>query len=421
MSPSIKLFRAAGIAFVFSLLALASYPTSATAQAIPYARSYPKPKDQVDQALKELQAYSGQKIPILNGFVGSVDKPLDHYERGFYQFTIELLPGDSGATIVRLSAKITAWYADRDVTKSGYDVLPSNGRLELDLLDRLQEKLTGKPVDPPATLSSSVQTPRPKLDLSGVPGVVTSSPSTPIEKTPDEVAALRNSRVLAERHVQQLTTELNNLKEIQHNQARPLNLVTVVKSESPVYAKATLESRLLFQPAPNDEFEFLDADNGWIHIQISGDSRGYIRQTSVLLPESVAARIAKAEHGPEEKFPGFRIEHEEFSPFPSDWPGLKGKTVKIYTVQPVSQNSKEIGPAVRLEFSLALFQKALKESTTVSTPVDGVVVIFDAADGGIAGATLGDIQKLTSGALTKDAFWSQSYLDPIEAFRPPAK
>ncbi len=182
MSPSIKLFRAAGIAFVFSLLALASYPTSATAQAIPYARSYPKPKDQVDQALKELQAYSA-KNPIAKRLIGSVDKPLDHYERGFYQFTIELLPGDSGATIVRLSAKITAWYADRDVTKSGYDVLPSNGRLELDLLDRLQEKLTGKPVDPPATLSSSVQTPRPKLDLSGVPGVVTSSPSArPLRK-----------------------------------------------------------------------------------------------------------------------------------------------------------------------------------------------------------------------------------------------
>ena len=421
MTPCIRMVRMAGIAFVFSLLAITWYPTAASAQAVPYARSYAKPKDQVEQALKELQAYSGQKIPILDGFVGSVGKPLDHYERGFYQFTIELLPGDSGATIVRLSAKITAWYADRDVTKSGYDVLPSNGRLELDLLDRLQEKLTGKPVDPPATLASSLQTPRPKLDFSGVPGVVTSSPPTPIEKTPDEVAALRNSRVLAERHVQQLTTELNNLKEIQHNQARPQNLVTVTKSGTTVYAKASLESRLLFQAAPDDEFEFLDADNDWIHIQISGDSRGYVRQSAVLLPESVAARIAREEHGAAEKFPGFRIEHEELSLFPADWPGLKGKTVKIYTVQPISQDSKEIGPAVRLEYSLALFERGLKESTTVSTPMDGVVVIFDAADGGIAGATLGDIQKLTSGSLTKDAFWAQSYLDPIEAFRAPAK
>jgi len=29
---------------------------------------------------------------------------------------------------------------DKDPTKSGYQTLPSNGRLELDLLDRLDEK-----------------------------------------------------------------------------------------------------------------------------------------------------------------------------------------------------------------------------------------------------------------------------------------
>jgi len=49
------------------------------------------------------------------------------------------------------------------------------------------------------------------------------------------------------------------------------------------------------------------------------------------------------------------------------------------------------------------------------------VVIFDAADGGIAGATLADIQKVTSGALNREAFWTQSYLDPPEAFHATAK
>ena len=133
---------------------------TASGQAVPYARSYAKPKNEVEQALKELQAYSGQKLPTLEGFVAPPAKPLERYERGFYQFTIELLPGEEGSTIVRLSAKVTAWYADRDVAKSGYEVLVSNGRLELDLLDRLQEKLTGKRVDPPATVNSNVQTPR---------------------------------------------------------------------------------------------------------------------------------------------------------------------------------------------------------------------------------------------------------------------
>ena len=407
--------------FFFGLLLLTAWAATAHCQAIPYARSYAKPKQEVEQALKDLQAYSGQKLPILDGFVAPGYRPLDRYERGFYQFSIDLLPGDAGATLVRLSAKITAWYADRDVTKSGYEVLASNGRLELDMLDRLQEKLTGKPVDPPATLQSNVQAPRPKLDLSGVPGASISTSPPPVAKTPDEVAALRNQRVIEERRVQQLTAELQNLKEIKHNQARPQNLLTINKSGTPIYAKASEESRVLFQAATNDEFEFLDADKGWVHIEISGDSRGSVRQAAVLLPEHIAAKMSQEEPGQDAKFPGFRIEREELSSFPGDWMLLKGKSVKIYTVQPVSQNPKESGPAARLEYTLVLFERGLKESTSVTPTPEGVVVIFDAAEGGIASATLPDIEKYVSGALTRQAFWTQSYLDPIEAFRPVSK
>ena len=388
------------------------------AQTVPYARSYQTPKAEVDQALRDLQAYSGQKLPILDGFVAPTSKPLGQYERGFYQLNIELLAGDSGATIVRLSAKITAWYADRDVAKSGYEELPSNGRLELDLLDRLQEKLTGEPVDPPATLASSVQAPRPKLDLSGVPNPgMPSAPPSEIAKTPDEVAALRNQRVLEERRVQQLTTELNNLKDIQHNQAHPQDLVAVGKPGAPVYAQASEQSRVLFQAAANDEFEYLGSENGWIHITISGDSRGYIRQNAVRLPEFIASKMSREDGGFEEKFPGFQIERQEISTFPSDWPTLKGKAVKIYTVRPVSPNPKESGPAVRLKYSLALFEQGLREATSVTPTPEGIVVIFDAADGGIASATLDCIKRYAAGLLTRDAFWSQSSLDPPDAFQ----
>jgi hypothetical protein len=403
------------------LLLLAVYPQSVSGQAVPYARSYAKPKNEVEQALKELQAYSGQKLPILEGFVAPSAKPLDRYERGFYQFTIELLPGDAGATIVRLSAKVTAWYADRDVAKSGYETLVSNGRLELDLLDRLQEKLTGKPVDPPATLQSNMQAPRPKLDLSGVPGASLPAPAPVVSKTPDEVAALRTQRVVAEKRVQQLTEELQSLQEIKHNQAHQKNLVIVSKSPTPVYAKAIEGAHVLFQAAANDEFEFLDMEGEWVHVEISGDSRGYLRQGEVQLPESVASKLRSTVPGPETKYPGFRIEREEMSSFPGDWSRLKGKTVKIFTVQPVTENPKETRAAARLNYALALFEKGWKESATVTPTPDGVVVIFDVADGGIAGATLGDIQKVASGALSREAFWTQSYLDPPEAFRATAK
>src|SRR5712664_506505 len=273
-------FRPARI--IFSFFCLAIFAGGIHAQAIPYAKSFALPRPQIEQALKGLQAYSGQKLPVLEGFVARADNPLDRYERGFYQFSIELVPGDAGSTIVRLSAKITAWYADRDVAKSGYQVLPSNGRLELDFLDRLEEKLTGKPVAPASPASNAPQAPQPKLDLSGARAAA--AMATPLPQSaqqPDEVAALRNQRIAGEKRVQQLTAELQNLQEIKHGQAHPTNLLVVRKSGTPIYAKNAESSRILFEAAANDEFEFLDAEGEWIHISISGDSRGFVRKSSV--------------------------------------------------------------------------------------------------------------------------------------------
>jgi hypothetical protein len=408
-----------GVAQAFLMLGIfLATGTLSAGQVVPYARSFAKPKADVEQALKDLQAYSGQKLPILDGFVAAGTKPLEQYERGFYQFTIEVLPGEGSATAVRLSAKITAWYADRDVAKSGYEVLASNGRLELDFLDRLEAKLGGKPSGPRVGSASLVQTPKAKLDLSGIPGGPMAIPGGSSPRPADEVTALRTQREASERRVKQLTEELQGLKEIKSNQARPQNLVVVKKTAAPMYAKAGETSRVLFQTAENDEFEFLDGDTEWIHVSISGDSRGYLLRSSVDVPEKIAARLespATASAG--ERFTGFRMEREETSTFPGDWAALKGKTVKIYTVQPVSQNPKESGPAVRLNYSLALFQKGLKEAAGANPAPEGIVVIFDSADGGIAGATLAEIQRMVKGEVSREAFWTQSYLDPVEAFR----
>ena len=413
-------FRCAKILFCF--FCFASFARETHPQAIPYARNFTVPRAQVEQALKDLQAFSGQKLPVLDGFVATPDKPLDRYERGFYQFSIELLPGDAGGTIVRLSAKITAWYADRDVSKSGYQVLPSNGRLELDFLDRLEEKLTGKLVSSASPTSNSPQAPQPKLDLSGARAAATmAAPLPQAAQQPDEVAALRNQRIAGEKRVQQLTAELQNLQELRHTQAHPKNLIVVKKSRTPIYAKNAESSRVLFEAAANDEFEFLDEEGEWIHISISGDSRGYVRKNSVELPEGIAARLQSVAAGPEEKFPGFRIEREETGDFPGDWAPLKSKKVRIFTVQPLSQNPKETGPAARLNSCLALFEKGFREGSAANPAPEGVVVVFDAADGGIAAATSVNIQKLTSGSLKGEAFWQQGYLDPPDAFSPAPK
>ena len=48
-----------------------SIPRRAAAQAVPYARTFEKSKDEVDKGLKELQAYAGEKLPIVDGFVSA--------------------------------------------------------------------------------------------------------------------------------------------------------------------------------------------------------------------------------------------------------------------------------------------------------------------------------------------------------------
>jgi hypothetical protein len=385
-------------------------------QAVPYARTFPKSKDDVESTLKGMQAYAGQKLPVVDGFVALGDQPLNRYERAFYQFSIDVLPDTPNTTIVRVQAKITAWYADRDPSKSEYQVLPSNGRLELDLLDRLSDKLGGKLISVPR---SSVEAPRPKLDFSG--GSVTSptssgkgatSPADVSGSSGDEIAPLRIKREAEEKRAQQFNQELQSLQEIQHNQAHPANLVVVRKSGTPVLAKAIAGSRVLFTAAANDEFEFLDAEGEWIHVQISGASRGYIRRSGLDLPEAISARLKSPNESPSsEKDQTFRVAREETSTFPGDWEPLHGKTVRIYTVQPTATESKETPAKSKLEFAASLFRKFSDASTTSANSVQGIVVIFDSADGGLVASTVSNAQQFASGSLSLEAFWKSSYAD----------
>lgn len=391
-------------------------------QAMPYARTFSNPKMEVEQALKDLQAYTGQKLPIVDGFVGTTQQSLDRYERGFYQFSIEVLPGVPAGTIVQVSAKITAWYADKDPAKSGYQILPSSGRLELDLLDRLDEKFGNKPAPgtPRALATSGISAPVPKLNLGGGLNISSGSgnPIPPPEGTA-ELNKLRTAREAEEKRMRSLNEELQGLEDVKKNQAHPLNLVTVKRAGTPMMARAGDDSRVLFKAAVNDEFEFLDADGEWVHVQISGVSRGYIRKSALELPEVIAERLeATAKSKSAAKPAAFRVEREENSVFPGEWELLKGKTVKIYTVQPASQDPKDTDARAKLNFAGSLMQRFVEDVTPGAPSVDGVVVIFDSADGGLTGATLASIQQLAKGEISEEAFWRQCYLDPPETFQP---
>jgi hypothetical protein len=425
-----KSFRSKLCFFCLSLILVQplSLPLPAEAQAIPYARTLSRPQADIEAALKELQAYSGQRLPIVDGFVAAGGQPLDRYERAFYQFSIDLVSNGSDSTIVKLSAKITAWYADPDPSKSGYQVLPSNGRLEMDLLDRLSERFGGKsPIYVPRSI---LQSPRPKIDplgnplpdgssslgraadpSAGVPGA-----AAPSSLTATEIAALKTQREGEEKHMLELKSELEGLQEIQHNQTRPRNLVIVKKSGSPVLTRPVEGSKVLFAASVDDEFEFIETQGEWFHVQIAGAARGWMRRSEA---ESMDPRwnagttAAKADS---ETGAIFKVTREETGQFQGDWAPLKNTKVKIFWVQPAAAPTASTSPGEKREFTKSLFQRAWDDSKQAQNSFAGVVVVFDAPDGGQISATLAMLQGWMETKTSEVEFWRQCSIDPADLF-----
>src|SRR5690348_6443153 len=97
-------------------------------------REFPYPPAVVETALRQLGAYTGARLPSLDGFIKTERTQLPHYQRPYYEYKIELAPTPSDHTLVKVKANVSAWYEDPDAHQSGYQALESNGHLETDLL-----------------------------------------------------------------------------------------------------------------------------------------------------------------------------------------------------------------------------------------------------------------------------------------------
>ncbi len=116
----------------------------AVCQSNPSEHVFQVSRAELDKALAGLHVNSPGRLPILDGFVASDNSLLDKYQRAYYQYKLEIRPAGAGATAVRVTAKVTAWYAGDNSSSAGYRVLQSNGRLETDLLERLEDSLQQK-------------------------------------------------------------------------------------------------------------------------------------------------------------------------------------------------------------------------------------------------------------------------------------
>jgi hypothetical protein len=407
---------------------------ASAAQSAPYERTFSQSKAAVEKTLKQLQASASGRLPTLDGFARPGDRPLDRFQRGYYQCAVQVISTASGGATVRVSAKITAWYADPASAKSGYQEVPSNGRLETDFLDRLEDALGNTASSPTANapVSSPPAQPRNK-SVASAPNISAPQPSdappasskSMPENSPfkvgnpvnsDLAASLATQKAVADKHMEDLTKEAKGLEEILRNQAHPKNLVAVRKSGTPVLGNPIEGAKVLFLATAEDEFEILDMNANWVHVRISGLSRGWIRRSGVEMPSNSASE-SKSENSPAQaNAENFQVKNEEIASFPGTWEPLRGKTVKILTIQNAGAGTAGTGSRAKLEFAKSLFDKEYAELTQAPTAAAGVVLIFDSEDGGMAAATLPTLQQWKAGSLSDQAFWRRCFLDPPETF-----
>jgi len=590
-NPPILLFACAALS-----IAPLSFAGAAADQSRGEERVFHHSKAEVEKAIQDLHATLKGRLPILDGFAESVDEQSDRFTRGYYECAIQVVPNGQDETTVHVTAKITAWYADPNPSKSGYRVLLSNGHVEMDLLDRIDEALaikgivTGAPPSPGSlalrlegssedhpTADSRPQVTRirawnadthtrividvgaqvkyqaarlsdpdriyldientkidPELLFKGVkvesegllkrvrvgqnqPGVArvvlevdhakdysvsllpnpyrlvvdvyrnsaaaaeatranapspgptkdfppanplkpvalsaSEAPARTPEKTPsnpptaignsslaraglsasssgfigspaaavratssssEDIESLRHRREQAERELDELNGVVANLEEILRNQTHPTDIAVVRKSGTRVMSKPSANGAVLFSADGEDEFQVLESEPDWVHVQISGASRGWIRRSDLNLPEGLNANQAGVAAPAAEQT--FQVIREETNTFKGTWEPLTGKSVKIIWTGPASAQGMPASALAKRNFAKSIFIKAYQEISSKDQTAAGVVIVFDSADGGQIAASLENLKQWQTGNLTEASFWRLCSIDPPELF-----
>ena len=408
---------------VLFLVAVVSAAQDSSARNSGKERTFPQPVTAVQAVLKKLPGGVSGRLPVLDGFVVPGPHSLSSYQRPYYQCEVRVTPEKSGGSLVRVTTKITAWFSSP--AHSGYETLESNGRVESDLLDRLQDALAVR-----SSISSTPGTPA-EESLDNPPAAKSPEPeiNAPVPRLPDRAALSigadssntnnKNKEQINSQN-KDLQREAKNLEEILRNQSHPTNLVAVKKEGTPILQNPAIDAKVLFLASVEDEFEVLEENPDWVHVRISGLSRGWLRRSMVEMlsdsqpvadGEPTATRPERPAPANAQSAAPFSVGSEEVGSFPGDWVLLKGKNVKIISLQQAPGTGRITSPQEKKQFAQALFKK---ESGSLAADAAGVVLVFDAEDGGMVASTRAALQQWNSGALSEAAFWKQCFLDPPE-------
>jgi hypothetical protein len=395
-----------------------------------YERTFPQSKAAVQKALLAIHDGMAGRLPVLDGFAEAGENSLDHYGRGYFQAEVQTTPV-AGGTQVKVTAKVTAFYTDPSTaSRSGYQLLRSNGRIEEDLLDQLASQL-GKTESAANRGSQQTRTvPSTKIPAHDEPateasttkkadgGAFSSSLNQSLSAQERGLSRAAAAPRIVDPAMTNLEAEAQSLQEVLKNQAHPKNLVAVKKSGTPVVASASLTAKTLFMASLHDEFEMLDFNSDWVHVRISGLSRGWIWRDSLEMPEGIPDTASHPSKARPAAADIFQVSREEVAPFPGDWEPLRGKSVKIISVQKLDDSGKDSGAQGRIEFAKYELDLNFAEVNQKAKDLAGIVLIFDSADGGMIAATLPTLQQWKAGTLSDAALWHKCFFDPPEMFGP---
>jgi hypothetical protein len=445
-SPSFLFYA---VILLLSIVVAPSAPVFAQAHSV--ERTFPNALSEVQRVVDGLRSSSSGRLPILDGFVDAADHPLTDYQRGYFVCTLRVLPAPNGGALVQATAKITAWYMDPTSAQPGYRELVSNGRVETDLLDQIEQGLPGNPAGKSAASRAPASAPSPPLSATRRRGLSAKliHPRPPARNRPRPQPEIRQGslrqaapasqalrrplirprwkpwrsirlrRDEAERQAQEVSADIKSLEEIQQNQVRPADLVVVKKAGVAIFSKPEDGAQVLLSADQEDEFQILDVEGSWVHVQISGASRGWMRRSQVELPPSYSAAGSKTNNAVPASANLFKVAREETNTFSGKWQPLVGKTVRVVWIEPASAAASSA--AEKRKFAKSLLLKAYNDMNASNPTVAGVVIVFDSADGGQIAATMENLKALQDGSLTEAAFWRSCSLDPPETFQDSAK
>jgi hypothetical protein len=424
-------------------------------------RIYDAHIDRVRQVLQQLGGSAGGRLPGLDGFVAADLEYSDRYERPYYQYRVDMAVSGAGKTSVRVQAKISAWYVDPAPVHSQYRSLPSNGRLESDLLDRLEEALGKSAAVPreskPSISNNNVPTKKDTASKLGnsTPGSAHEASRQAAPEGSDEAALLqqeleklREQRRTLEGKSKDLQAQVTELDQSVHQQKTVSGLAAVKRSGASIMSRVSYSGPVLFRARAEDQFQPLARQAEWIQIRIAPASTGWILAEELALPKGMVVPEAKevASSSSTEVTPasvstssggaepaekqtpvagppalaqaglGFWVSHEDVNTFSGDWGQLKGKKVLFVFVQPRGLLVEMAVDDRKLVYAKSVFSSHYKGANGAQNSYEGIVVIFMGGKGGVAAATISDIQAWVSGKMSEEAFVKRCSLDPRDEF-----